>query len=58
MGQKREPVENPDTLRELARRCRTIASGVADPDKGRIVAYARRLENQARSMEEAPAEKK
>ena len=57
MGQKREPLEDPDTLRELARRCRILASGVADPDKSRIAAYARRLENQARSMEEAPEKK-
>ncbi len=57
MGQKREPLETPDTLRELARRCRIIASGVTDPDKSRIAAYARRLEHQARSMEEAPEKK-
>ena len=51
MRQSLSAGDNPDTLRELARRCRVIARGTIDPDKTRILAYARTLEHRARELE-------
>jgi hypothetical protein len=39
--------ERPDELRDLARRCRTAAMAVNEPDKSRILAFADDLERLA-----------
>jgi hypothetical protein len=51
MNGKRRQQESPEVLRDIARRSRTIADAVAEPDKGRIIAYAKELEQLATSLE-------
>lgn len=46
---RKRPHESPGELRELARRARVIASAVPEPDKSRILSYAKELEKGASS---------
>lgn len=49
--------EDCEVLRDIANRCRTIASAVGGPDRQRILGYARELERKAAEAEEAKAGK-
>lgn len=43
--------EEPETLRELARRTRVIAHAMHNKEKARLLAYADELEAEARELE-------
>jgi hypothetical protein len=57
MGNLGETPEDPKVLRDIAQRCRMIASAVAERDKRRILSYAQKLEKAAADLERVDAPK-
>jgi len=50
--------EDPEVLRDIARRCRMIGSAVTGDDRQRILGYARELERVAAERDEVDTDRR